>query len=102
MGSGYSKMKKQAKMLEDQIEKMREDMEKQSIDGSAGNGLVQVVVDGDKRIKSLQIKPDCVDPDDLEGLQDLIIAALEDAYGKCEKQNDMSQLGGLGGLPNLF
>lgn len=82
MGSGFSKMKKQARQMEQQFEKMREDLQKTEMEGRSGNGLVCVVVNGEKELKKITIKPECVDPSDIEGLQDLIKAALEDAYQK--------------------
>lgn len=82
MGSGFSKMKKQAKLMEQQLEMMRNEMKNKSVSGTSGNGLVTVTLNGDKEMQSIIIKPDCVDPNDLEGLQDLIKAACEDAYQK--------------------
>ncbi len=82
MGSGFSKMKKQAKFMEQQLEVMRNQMKSKSIVGISGNGLVTVTLNGDKELQKIVIKPDCVDPSDLEGLQDLIRAAFEDAYQK--------------------
>ncbi len=82
MGSGYSKMKKQAKLMEQQLEVMRNEMRSKSIVGTSGNGLVTVTLNGDKELQQIVIKPECVDPSDLEGLQDLIKAACEDAYQK--------------------
>lgn len=82
MGSGYSKMKKQAKMMEQQLESMRNEMKAKEAIGSSGNGLVTVVMNGEKQLLSIKIKPECVDTSDLEGLQDLIKAACDDAYAK--------------------
>lgn len=87
MGSGFSKMKKQARMLEEQFEKMREESKQMQVTGSSGNGLVTVVLNGDKEIQELNIKPECVDPSDLEGLQDLIKAACADAYRQIDEQS---------------
>ena len=87
MGSGFSKMKKQARMMEEQMEKMREEMKSKTVTGSAGNGLVTVTMNGEKELLSLQIRPECVDPNDLEGLQDLIKAAYQDAYKKLETES---------------
>lgn len=84
MGSGFAKKKKQAQMLEKQFEQMREQLKNQEVTGSSGNGLVTVKIDGEKELKEIKIKPDCVDRDDIEGLEDLIKAALEDAYAKLE------------------
>jgi len=87
MGSGFSKMKKQARMMEEQFGKMREEMQQKSVSGSAGNGLVTLTLNGDKELKEIKIRPECVDPNDLEGLQDLIKAAFLDAYKKLESED---------------
>lgn len=86
MGSGFSKMKKQARQMEEQMERMREEMKTKQVTGSAGNGLVQVVMNGEKELQSVQIRPECVDPNDLEGLQDLIKAACKEAYQKIDAE----------------
>ena len=80
MGSGYSKMKKQAKAFEQQFGQMKDSMKNTEITGISGNGLVTVILSGDKEIKQIKIKEECVDPQDVEGLQDLIKAACQDAY----------------------
>jgi len=82
MGSGFSKMKKQARMFEQQMEKMREESKQKKIQGTSGNGLVEVTINGEKELQEIHIKQDCVDPQDVEGLQDLIKAACGDAYKK--------------------
>lgn len=84
MGSGYSKMKKQARMMEAQMQAMQDNLRQTECTGSSGNGLVTCVLDGEKNIKSLKIKPECVDKDDVEGLEDLIVAAIKDAQIKSE------------------
>jgi nucleoid-associated protein EbfC len=80
MGSGFSKMKKQAKLFEQQMETARGEMKIKMVTGTSGNGLVVVIVNGEKELQSITIKPECVDPSDLEGLQDLIKAACQNAY----------------------
>jgi DNA-binding YbaB/EbfC family protein len=95
MGSGFSKMKKQARLMEEQYEKMREEMKTKEVVGTAGNGLVTVTLNGDKELKSIQIRPECVDVNDLEGLQDLIKAAVQDGYQKIDAEsNSMSSFPG--------
>ncbi len=86
MGSGFSKMKKQARLMEQQVEKMREEAKQLQVVGTSGNGLVTVTVNGEKEIQSIVIKPECVDASDLEGLQDLIKAACQSAYQKVDAQ----------------
>ncbi len=98
MGSGYSKMKKQAKLFQDQMAKMQEDMQKLEVSGSAGNGLVEITLTGEKEIKKLTIKPECVDPEDVEGLQDLIIVAFNEAAKKIEENSPQNNLS-MGSLP---
>ena len=95
MGSGYSKMKKQAKQFQDQLAKMQEDMQKLEVTGSAGNGLVEITLSGEKEVKKVSIKPECVDPEDIEGLQDLILVAFKDAMQKIEDSNPAGSLDGL-------
>jgi len=56
---------------------MRENLQKTVVSGSAGNGLVTITLDGEKSLKKIEIRPECVNPDDIEGLQDLIVAALK-------------------------
>jgi nucleoid-associated protein EbfC len=90
MGSGFSKIKKQARQMEAQVEKMREEMKNLEVTGSAGNGLVTLVMNGEHEIKDLQIKPACVDPTDVEGLQDLIRAAYNDALAKIKSQSQQN------------
>lgn len=85
MGSGFSKMKKQARMMQEQVSQMREKMASTTVEGTAGAGLVTVTLSGEKELKKITIKPDCVNPNDIEGLQDLIVAAFEDASRKIEK-----------------
>lgn len=94
MGSGYSKMKKQARMMEAQMQAMQQNLKATECTGVSGNGLVTVVLDGEKNIKSIKIKPDCVDKEDVEGLQDLIVAAFKDAEGQVENLSK-----GLPGFP---
>ena len=98
MGSGYSKMKKQAKLMEQQLEMMRKEMQNKQVTGSAGNGLVTVVMNGEKELLEIKIKPECVVASDLEGLQDLIKAACQDAYSKVTDQDPMANFSLPGGL----
>jgi DNA-binding YbaB/EbfC family protein len=95
--NSLSKMKKQAYHLQEQFSKMQEEMETLEVTGSAGNNLVQVILSGDKTLKKISIHPECVDPEDVEGLQDLIMAAFADAQKKLEEQSPVGSL--LNNLP---
>lgn len=92
MGSGFSKMKKQARLLQQQYATMQEEMKNLSVIGTAGNGLVEITMNGEKEISNIKIKPDCVDKDDIEGLQDLIMAAYRDAYQKVKEKSPDTDL----------
>jgi DNA-binding YbaB/EbfC family protein len=92
MGSGFSKMKKQARMLQNQVSQARENMQKTEVTGSSGNGLVSITLNGEKSMKAIAIRPECVDPGDVEGLQDLIIAAFEDAVQKLDLHSRTNEL----------
>ena len=102
MGSGFSKMKKQARELEAQFSKMQEELKSKEVEGQAGGGLVKVTLSGEKKLKSIKINPECVDKDDIEGLQDLIIGAFEDAEGKLSEESSMGLPSGFPGMGNLF
>lgn len=100
MGTGFNKRKKQARQMQEQFMRMQEEMKNTTATGSAGNGLVEVTLNGDHEMVELKIKPDCVDPEDIEGLEDLIKAAYADANKKLQdNSNDM--MGGLGNIPGL-
>jgi len=83
MGSGFSKMKKQARLMQEQMSQMKETLQSTIVEGSAGAGLVTITLNGKKDLKKITIKPECLA--DAEGLQDLILAAFEDASSKLEK-----------------
>jgi DNA-binding YbaB/EbfC family protein len=97
MGSGFSKMKKQARMMQEQFGQMQNNLQNMLVEGSAGNGLVKVTLNGGKELKKITIQPECINKDDIEGLQDLIIGAFEDAQAKLEKEGQ--SLGVPGQMP---
>ena len=90
MGSGFSKMKKQAKMMQEQFQQMQDTLKNTLVEGTAGNGLVIVTLNGEKELKKIVIKPECAT--DVEGLQDLIVAAFADACKKLARQTDSSPM----------
>lgn len=100
MGKGFQKKKKQARQMQEQFAQMQEKMQDIEAEGQAGNGLVTIVLNGDFEVKKISIKPDCVDPDDVDGLETLIKAAHKDAMEKVRKE--MPDIGGTGGgMPDL-
>jgi DNA-binding YbaB/EbfC family protein len=76
---------KQAKKMQEEMMKAQEELGNKTVEGSAGGGVVTVVVTGHKEVKSIEIKPEAVDPDDIEMLQDLVLAAVNDAMKKADE-----------------
>lgn len=102
MGTGFAKRKKQAKLMQQQMAKMQEEIANAEATGTAGNGLVTVTVTGSHELKEIKIKPECVDPDDIEGLEDLIRAAVNDANQKLQSAGpDLGAMAGGLGFPGL-
>jgi len=102
-GMNQMQMMKQAQKMQQEMLRMQEELENKTYEASAGGGMVTAVVSGQHEIKALSIKPEAVDPDDVEMLQDMVIAAVNEAMRKAaEDQNaSMSKLTGglnLGGL----
>lgn len=101
MGTGFSKKKKQAREMQEQLMQMHTQLKDTEITGTAGNGLVTLVINGEMELKTIKIKPECVDPEDIEGLQDLIKAAFQDAATKAKAQSMPSLPGLPPGMPDL-
>ena len=98
-GANMNQMLKQAQKMQEQMQKMQEEMETKTFEATSGGGAVKVIVDGKREVSEITIAPDVVDPDDVEMLQDLIIAATNEALRMMEEDssNTMSKLtGGLG------
>ena len=95
---------RQAKKMQEQMLKMQELLEGKTVEASAGGGVVTVVANGKKEIVEITIDPGVVDPEDVEMLQDLIMAAANEALRQAEEmvQNEMSKITGGMGLPGLF
>jgi len=101
MGTGFSKKKKQARMMQEQLTKMQTQMQQTEVTGSAGNGLVTLIMNGDNELKQIKIKPECVDPEDVEGLEDLIKSAYADAQKQLKSQQMEGMPPSMPGMPNL-
>lgn len=101
MGSGFAKKKKEARLLHEKFNEMQEKMKTEEFHGQSGGGLVSITLNGNHEMMKIKIKPDCVDKDDIEGLEDLIKAAYNDASAKAEKSaSSMEGMGmpGFGGF----
>lgn len=101
----FNTMMKQAQAMQTKMAKMQEELALREVEASAGGGAVTVIMNGKQEVLSVKIKPEAVDPEDVEGLEDLLLAALTEARHQVEKvmQDEMSKVtGGLGLPPGLF
>lgn len=100
-GGNMNNLMKQAQKLQKQMEDMQKEMETKEFEASVGGGAVVVKANGKKEIISINIKPEVVDPDDVEMIEDLILSAVNEVLRKAEDEtaNKMGKLtGGMGGL----
>ena len=102
-GMNQAAMMKQAQKMQQDLLRMQEEMENKTYTAAAGGGMVKASVNGKHEVVSLEINPEAVDPDDVEMLQDMVIAAVNEAMraADTDSANSMSRLTGglnLGGL----
>ena len=99
MGGGMNMqaMMKQAQKLQEQMKQAQEEIKNTEVEGSAG-GMVTVTMTGDKRVTAVSIKPEAVDPDDVEMLEDLIAAAFNAATEKADELSASLMPAGVGGM----
>ena len=103
-GGSQANMMRQAQKLQQEMLKMQSEIEASEFEFTAGGGVVKAVVMGTKQLKSIEIDPEVVDPEDVEMLQDLILAAVNGALKLSDDRTNeaMSKLQGMGGFPGLF
>lgn len=108
MPGNMNNLMKQAQKMQRQMEEASKEIEEKEITAAAGGGVVEVTVSGKKELTKIKIDPETVDPDDVEMLEDLIMAATNEALRQMDEysQQSMSKItggiggmGGLGGLP---
>ena len=99
MGGGMNMqaMMKQAQKLQEQMKQAQEEIKNTEVEGSAG-GMVTVTMTGDKRVTAVSIKPEAVDPDDVEMLEDLMAAAFNAAVEKADELSASLMPAGVGGM----
>lgn len=98
------KMMKQVQKMQEDMARLQKELEERTVEASAGGGMVTVVVSGKQEFKSITIKPEAVDPDDAEMLQDLILAAVNEGVRKSQEmvQSEMSKITGGLKIPGLI
>ena len=100
-GMSQANMMKQAQKMQAELAKMQAELEQSSFSATAGGGVVKATVSGKRELTALEIEPDAVDPEDVEMLQDLVIAAVNEALRKVDdaSSSNMSKLTGMKCLP---
>ena len=103
-GGNMQQLARQAQKLQQQMAKVQEELEQREYEASAGGGMVTVKVTGKKELVELQIKPEAVDPDDVEMLQDMVMAAVNEALRTASDtmEREMGKLTGGLNMPGLF
>lgn len=102
MPGNMGNLMKQAQKMQRQMEQKTKELEDKTWEASAGGGMVTVEVNGKKEISKVSIKPEVVDPDDIETLEDLIMAATNEAYRAMEDETAQAMDNITGGLTSSF
>ena len=108
MGGGAGSMQsmlKQAQQMQEDMANKQAELEAREYDISAGGGMVEVKISGKREILSISVKPEIVDPDDIETLEDILVAAVNEAIKRvdAESEAEMQKItGGFGGMQGLF
>lgn len=95
---------KQAQKMQEEMERVQTELEEKNVEATSGGGAVEVVMNGKKELVSVKIKPEAVDPEDVETLEDLIMVAVNDAVKKANElmEEGMSAVTGGINIPGLF
>lgn len=103
-GGNMQKQLQQMQAMQKKMEETQEEIEKMETVATAGGGAVTVTVNGAKQVKSIELKPEVVDPDDVEMLQDLILVAVNEAMRQMEEisENEMGKITGGLNIPGLM
>ena len=100
---GMGNMLKQAQKMQAKMMKMQEELGEKTVESAAGGGMVKVVANGRQQVLSIEIEKEVVDPDDVEMLQDLVLAAVNDALAKAQEMMsaEMGKITGGMNIPGL-
>ena len=106
-GGGPSNMQgviKQAQKMQERMAELQAELDEREYDFTVGGGMITIKMNGKKEMQSIEIKPEVVDPDDIEMLQDLIVAGVNEAISSIEKTNndEMSKVTGNLNIPGMF
>ena len=104
MNPNIKEMMRQAQILQKKMAKLQEELATQTVEASSGGGMVRAVANGKPEIQAIYIEKEVVDPDDVEMLQDLIVAAVNEALTRAKEmtEQEMSKLTGGLKIPGIF
>ncbi|HSQ88965.1 YbaB/EbfC family nucleoid-associated protein [Romboutsia sp.] len=104
MPGNMNNILKQAQKMQENMQKMQQELEAKEVEASVGGGAVTVKVNGKKEVVDITIKPEVVDPDDIEMLQDLVLSAVNEALRSVDdmQASQMSKVTGGMNIPGLF
>ncbi len=104
MSKGLGNIMKQAQLMQQKMARVQQELEGRQVEASAGGGMVTAVVNGKQQLVSLKVEQSVVDPEDVEMLQDLVIAAVNEAIKKSQDmmQEEMAKITGGMNIPGLF
>lgn len=104
LGGNMNKMMKQVQKMQADMAKLQEELGNKTVETTAGGGVVKVVANGKQEVVAIEIKPEAVDPEDVEMLQDLILTAVNSALNQSRDMvtKEMSKLTGGLNIPGLF
>lgn len=102
MPGNMNNLMKQAQRMQRQMEEAQKDLETKEITASVGGGVVQVTVSGKREVTKVEIDPTVVDPEDVEELQDLVMAAVNEALRQVDEQSQAAMSKFTGGLGGMF
>ena len=101
----FNNMMKQAQAMQSKMAKMQDELAEMTIEGTAGGGVVTITMNGKQEVQAIKIKAEAVDPEDVEGLEDLLMAAYNEAKARASElmeEHMKKATGGLGLPPGLF
>jgi nucleoid-associated protein EbfC len=103
-GGNMQQLLRQAQKMQQDMARVQAELEEKEITATAGGGAVTVVVTGKRQLKSIVIKPEAVDPDDVELLQDMVLAAVNEGLRQAAEmaEADMARITGGMGMPGMF
>jgi DNA-binding YbaB/EbfC family protein len=104
MGGNMNKMMKQVQKMQQDMAKLQEEMKQRTVECTAGGGMVKVVANGNNEIISIEINPQAVDPEDVEMLQDMVLAGVNESLKKAQDMvaQEMAKITGGMNIPGMF